>query len=271
MRDCPSNGKVKFEQITSDKTNTNWDTIISKDEGNQTIHSTRKRSTIDHRSVFSSSTLRARSVYWWKKSGKEEVNNKTIAEEVILSPGLWSKILKKKSAAKSFKSLVFEMLKKKSKETNDGTGGYEYRIEIRRDTATTNTPYGNREIRSTKDSDLETIEKPFTATTISMDFTDYTTKTIKVKPLHQKEVTSLTKKPELKIVKTTEHVEIKTNYGDDENFEKIMNEDLSRFFLIKISHPSYLSKLRTFCINLLDVSKNLDILLEILRNTYLSN
>ncbi|VBB32372.1 unnamed protein product [Acanthocheilonema viteae] len=213
IRNCPIGGKVKLEQIASEGINANWDTTISKNEANKTIHSTRKRSTIDHQSMLSSSTHRTQSVYWRKKSGKEEASKKAITEEVILLPGLWSKILKKKNDARNLKSLVLEIMKKESEEINDGTGGYQYRIEIRHGattTTTTNTPYSNnREIQSTENSDLETIRESFAATKI---LTDYTAKTRTTKPLSYEEVKSLTKKkPKVKVMRTAEHVKIRAN------------------------------------------------------------
>lgn len=220
MRNCPMSGKAKLKEFASLETSANWDTTISKDEKNKTVHSTKKRSTIDHHSMFSSSTFRTQSVYWWKSSGKKEVINKTITEEVILSPSLWSKILKRKSAAENLKSLVLEILKKQSEEINTGKNGYNYRVEIRTDTAT--TPYGNREIRSTKNADLDKTEKPFDATTISTNYTK--TITINLSSSPYEEVNSLTKEPEVDIMKTAEHVKITTNNGDNEKFRQSINQ-----------------------------------------------
>ncbi|EJW78783.1 hypothetical protein WUBG_10306 [Wuchereria bancrofti] len=178
-----------FEQFALERTSTNEDMIISSTEENKTIHSTRKRSTIDHRSMFSSSAFRTKSVYWWKKNEKEEVSNKTITEEVILSPNLWSKIMKTKSVAENFKTLVLEILEKQSEEISVGKKEYDYRIKIQHGTTSTTTAttttattvttnalsHGNRGIRSTSDTDVEIIEKTFATTTI---FTDYTKMTI---------------------------------------------------------------------------------------------
>ncbi|CAG9531242.1 unnamed protein product [Cercopithifilaria johnstoni] len=217
LRNCPMNGKIKPEQIASKKTIANWDTTINK-----TIHSTKKRSTIDNQSPFLSSTFGTQSVYRWKKSGKEEVSNKTITEEVILSPNLWSKILKIKNAGRNLRSLVFEIRKKESEEISDGIGGYKYRIEIRHGTtttatATTSIPYDNRAIRSTKDSGLEAIRKRFGATAI---FTDYITKTTTIEPSSYEEVKSPIKKPEVKVVEKGKHDEIRTINGNDKKFEE---------------------------------------------------
>nr|CRZ21943.1 Bm4619 [Brugia malayi] len=211
----------------------------SADE-NKTNHSNRKRSTIDHRSVFSSSAFRTKSVYWWKEHGKEEVSNKTNSEEVILSPDLWSKIMKTKSVAKNFKSLVLEILEKQSEEISAEKSEYDYKIKIQHGTTTASTTttttdtvttniisHGSRGIRSTSDTDLEIIEKPFATTTI---FTDYTKMIItnlssssSSSTTSEEIVKSLTNESELKVIGTIEH-EIRTDNGNNEKFRGLINE-----------------------------------------------
>ncbi|VDK82468.1 unnamed protein product [Litomosoides sigmodontis] len=117
LRNCPASGKAKFKEIALREANANLDSAISNDEVNEIIHSIRKRSTTDHQS---SPIFRAKSVYWWKKSGRNEVSNKTVTEEVILSPGLWSKLLRRKGAARNLKSLVLGIVKKESEEIKVG-------------------------------------------------------------------------------------------------------------------------------------------------------
>uniref|UniRef100_A0A0R3RQS7 Apple domain-containing protein n=1 Tax=Elaeophora elaphi TaxID=1147741 RepID=A0A0R3RQS7_9BILA len=258
VRNCPMGETIKDEQIVLGGTSANLDRTINNDEESKTIRSTQKRSTIGHRSVFSPSAFRTQSVYWWEKSGgKEEGSNSGITEEVVLSPDLWSKILKRKSAASNLKSLVLELMKNQPEEINDEMKEYKYRLEIRHeDGSTTNTPYGNRGIRSTKDSDFETMEESFAARTISPDYTEMVT----MKLLPHEKVKSVTKKPE--VMKPTEYVGIEANNGDSEKFKKPINElnksttqlmdnnqqtsvnkDLGEFKKkMKISHFSYLLK-----------------------------
>ncbi|VIO89738.1 Uncharacterized protein BM_BM11665 [Brugia malayi] len=244
-RNCHTERNTNFVQFALEGTSANEDVMISSSSGssadeNKTNHSNRKRSTIDHRSVFSSSAFRTKSVYWWKEHGKEEVSNKTISEEVILSPDLWSKIMKTKSVAKNFKSLVLEILEKQSEEISAEKSEYDYKIKIQHGTTTASTTttttdtvttniisHGSRGIRSTSDTDLEIIEKPFATTKI---FTDYTKMIItnlssssSSSTTSEEIVKSLTNESELKVIGTIEH-EIRTDNGNNKKFRGSINE-----------------------------------------------
>ncbi|MCP9265097.1 hypothetical protein DINM_020298 [Dirofilaria immitis] len=210
VQNCPPVGKLKLEQFVSEGINANSD-LISADE-NKTIHSTKKRSTIDDQSIFP-----AQSVYWWRNAGREEMSNKGFVEELIISPGLWSRILKKESTAKNLKNLLIEIIEKQS-QINTGKYGYNYWSGNK---SGTTASYTNREIRSTKDENLETIQKSFATITISSTTTTVspTTTTISSTPTTISSSTTiisstLTTISEIDNTKTT--IDLSSSYEKDE-------------------------------------------------------
>ncbi|VDO50268.1 unnamed protein product, partial [Onchocerca flexuosa] len=157
IRNCPPVDKLKLERLASEEISVNSDKI--NEDGNKTIHSIRKRSVINNRSSLISPS---QSVFWWAESGREEVSSKGFVEELIVTPNLWNKILKNESTAKNLKNLIIEIIEKQPK-INVGRNEYDYRNEMEHGTT---VPYSNRQIRSTKEENLETNPKSSATTTI---------------------------------------------------------------------------------------------------------
>lgn len=158
--------------------------------------------------------------------------NNTIAEEIILSPELWSKILRKKSAAKNLRNLVLEVFKKQSEEIGNER---KEEIEIRRSTTVSFTsPNSDRRIRSTRNADVHTVAADYTKAA-----------EINLSTSTSEEFVTITKAPEVEVSATIAHDEIKRENGEDEKFSDStdeMNSNIAMLSNITIEQRTAASK-----------------------------